>query len=187
MKPESLKFKQCPSPAKFPTVSSKYKIALVLFDSLQCNLHYVPFLQRAGPSPLQYPSTIEGHWEYDSSSCSIRRYLTVGKRKGTKVVCPSRLKTEGDEPWWPLSLLRKETAGPFCSRKVRDSSLTREFKCVCDQGGWPSAGLNGRIMGSGSEADGLWGALFSLPPPVIHHISSWYWEIAVPHWRKREE
>lgn len=52
---------------------------------------------------------------------------------------------------------------------------------VCVWSGWlPSTGLNGRLMGRRSEPDGLWGALFSLPPPVIHHISSWYWEIACP-------
>lgn len=81
-----------------------------------------------------------------------------------------------------LFLSCERRLGSSCSRKVKDLSLTRKFKCVCDQGGWPSSGLNGRLMDRGSEPDGLWGALFALPPPVIHHISSWYWEIAVPHW-----
>lgn len=81
-----------------------------------------------------------------------------------------------------LFLSCERRLGSSCSRKVKDLSLTRKFKCVCDQGGWPSSGLNGRLMDRGSEPDGLWGALFAPPPPVIHHISSWYWEIAVPHW-----
>ncbi len=121
----------------------------------------------------------------DSSSCnSIGTIWQWGRRRDKSGWC-ERLKTKRDEPWWPLSLPWKEPVGPSCSRKVGDSSLTRNSSvCVCDLGGWPSAGLNGRLMGSGSEPDGLWGALFSLPPPVIHHISSWYWEIAVPHWRE---
>lgn len=61
-----------------------------------------------------------------------------------------------------------------------------ENSSVCDQGSWPSARLNGRLMGNRSKPDRLWGALFSLPPPVIHHISSWYWEILVPHWQEEE-
>lgn len=61
-----------------------------------------------------------------------------------------------------------------------------ENSSVCDQGSWPSAKLNGRLMGNRSKPDRLWGALFSLPPPVIHHISSWYWEILVPHWQEDE-
>lgn len=59
-----------------------------------------------------------------------------------------------------------------------------ENSSVCDQGSWPSTRLNGRLMGNRSKPDRLWGALFSLPPPVIHHISSWYWEILVPHWQE---
>lgn len=41
-------------------------------------------------------------------------------------------------------------------------------------------------MGNRSKPDRLWGALLSLPPPVIHHISSWYWEILVPHWQQEQ-
>lgn len=58
-----------------------------------------------------------------------------------------------------------------------------ENSSVCDQGSWPCATLNGRLMGNRSRPDRLWGALLSFPPPVIHHISSWYWEILVPHWK----
>ena len=37
------------------------------------------------------------------------------------------LKTERNEPRWPVSF----RLGPSCSWKVKDSSLTRKFKCVC--------------------------------------------------------
>jgi len=80
-----------------------------------------------------------------------------------------------------LFLSSEGRLGSSCSRMVKDSSLTRKFKCVCVRSGWLAhTGLNGRLMDRGSEPDGLWGALFPLSPPVIHHISSCYWEIAVP-------
>lgn len=137
---------------------------------------------RERTSVLHCISTIDRRWDYEQSTPPVASGAVWQWGRRSRSGRSEWLKTERDDPRWPLSLLWKEPTGPSCSRKVRDSSLTRKFKCVCDRGGWPSAGLNGRLMGGGSEPDGLWGALFSLPPPVIHHISSWYWAIAVSHW-----
>ena len=65
---------------KFLTVKLKilnHPSGSLRFGFLQCTLH---------PCPLQRISTMDIHQEYDSSSCSIRYWLTVGKEKQSKVV-----------------------------------------------------------------------------------------------------